>query len=197
MYEKCPGLNHGMCRNAYSRCQRTIPSSTQPSFGSDSTIPRIWSHLSADASLGDWFGFCIGRVPYSRETVYISLMEFYEHLLDQVRHLRQYPQPLFVSLISTQVMAGADSRLSVVGCGGSAHLAAVVGLGMLPIMDSIHRQHKAYTDMKVRGLGLCFLSATYSHRHAAAKYRFKCPGKALSYRRWAACKPSAYLVHAS
>jgi hypothetical protein len=63
-YEKCPGLNHGMCRNAYS---------------------RIWSHIPADAGLSDWFGFCIGRVPYSRETVYISLMEFYEHLLDNVR----------------------------------------------------------------------------------------------------------------
>ena len=63
-YEKCPGLNHGMCRNAYS---------------------RIWSHLPADAGLSDWFGFCIGRVPYSRETVYISLMEFYDHLLDNVR----------------------------------------------------------------------------------------------------------------
>jgi hypothetical protein len=65
-YEKCPGLNHTMCRNAYS---------------------RIWSHLPADASLGDWFGFCIGRVPYSRETVYISLMEFYDHLLDKVWRL--------------------------------------------------------------------------------------------------------------
>ncbi len=62
-YEKCPGLNHGMCRNAYS---------------------RIWSHIPADAGLSDWFGFCIGRVPYSRETVYISLMSFHDHLLDNV-----------------------------------------------------------------------------------------------------------------
>ena len=40
-YEKCPGLNHSMCRNAYS---------------------RIWAPLAPDAALGDWFGFCIGRV---------------------------------------------------------------------------------------------------------------------------------------
>jgi hypothetical protein len=44
----------------------------------------------------------------------------------------------------------------------SAHLAAVVGLGMLPIMDSIHRQNKAYTDMKVRGSGYCSHAALSS-----------------------------------
>ena len=113
-YEKCPGLNHDMCRNAYS---------------------QIWTHLAPDAGLGDWFGFCIGRVPWSRETVYISLMQFYEHLLDKV-------------------MDGSDRRRTVADCGGAAHLAARVGLAMLPVMDSIHVQRKAYTDMKPQNIAL-------------------------------------------
>jgi|LakMenEpi03Aug12_release.lakeMendotaPanAssembly.Ray.scaffolds.fasta_scaffold3139572_1 serine/threonine protein kinase len=51
-------------------------------------------------------------------------------------------------------MEGSDSRLSVANCGGCARLAAVVGLAMLPIMDSIHRQRKAYTDMKPQNIAL-------------------------------------------
>lgn len=51
-------------------------------------------------------------------------------------------------------MEGSDARLSVAGCGGSAHLAATVGLSMLPIMDSIHWQNKAYTDMKPQNIAM-------------------------------------------
>jgi hypothetical protein len=83
-------------------------------------------------------------VPYSRETVYISLMEFYEHLLDRVTTLTpnittQLPQHLHL----LQVMEGSDRELSVSSCGGAPHLAAIIGLAMLPIMDSIHHQDKA------------------------------------------------------
>ena len=113
-YEKCPGLAHDMCRNAYS---------------------HIWRHVAPDAGLGDWFGFCIGRVPWSRETVYMSLMQFYEHLLDKV-------------------MEGCDGGRTVADCGGAARLAACVGLAMLPVMDGIHVQGKAYADMKPHNIAL-------------------------------------------
>jgi hypothetical protein len=57
---------------------------------------------------------------------------------------------------------------------GSARLGAVVGLGMLPIMDSIHRQHKAYTDMKVRGLVFySWYKRAYFYHHEAAKHRIE------------------------
>jgi hypothetical protein len=46
-----------------------------------------------------------------------------------------------------QVMDGSDPRRSVADCGGCAHLAATIGLAMAPIMDSIHRQQKAYVSL--------------------------------------------------
>jgi hypothetical protein len=46
-----------------------------------------------------------------------------------------------------QVMDGSDPRRSVADCGGCAHLAATIGLAMAPIMDSIHRQQKAYASL--------------------------------------------------
>jgi hypothetical protein len=46
-----------------------------------------------------------------------------------------------------QVMEGTDPRRSVASCGGCAHLAATIGLAMAPIMDSIHRQQKAYVSL--------------------------------------------------
>ncbi len=105
-YEKCPGLNHGMCRNAYS---------------------RIWSHIPADAGLSDWFGFCIGRVPYSRETVYISLMSFHDHLLDNVPPPTSQPKSTFVlrffrswraptPACQSQAAAAARIWLQLLGC---------------------------------------------------------------------------------
>jgi hypothetical protein len=44
-------------------------------------------------------------------------------------------------------MDGSDPRRSVADCGGSSHLAATIGLAMAPIMDSIHRQQKAYVSL--------------------------------------------------
>ena len=65
----------------------------------------------------------------------MSFMQFYEHLLDKV-------------------MEGSDGGCTVADCGGAARLAACVGLTMLPVMDGIHAQRKAYADMKPHNIAL-------------------------------------------
>ena len=42
-----------------------------------------------------------------------------------------------------QVLEGTDALLTLTSLGGAAHLAATIGLAMLPIMDSVHQQRKA------------------------------------------------------
>lgn len=50
MYEKCPGLNHGMCRNAYSRYPHTFINSTTFWFCLDVPLQRLPQDLVASAS---------------------------------------------------------------------------------------------------------------------------------------------------